>query len=88
MFARLVLDEHVRGDVGIVSEDLYNELFPSHDQRKWLHQIRVVQAANSVLKKTKQTAMHPSASLTLHTLRYPQKPPSHPWMKLAGLSCP
>ncbi|KFY87360.1 hypothetical protein V500_07005 [Pseudogymnoascus sp. VKM F-4518 (FW-2643)] len=33
VFARLVLDEHVRGDVGIVSEDLYNELFPSHDQQ-------------------------------------------------------
>ncbi|KFY01209.1 hypothetical protein O988_02860 [Pseudogymnoascus sp. VKM F-3808] len=33
VFARLVLDEHVRGDVGIVSEDLYNELFPSQDQQ-------------------------------------------------------
>ncbi|OBT95059.1 peroxisomal assembly protein [Pseudogymnoascus verrucosus] len=32
VFARLVLDEHVRGDVGIVSEDLYNELFPAQDQ--------------------------------------------------------
>ncbi|PBP17456.1 Peroxisomal biogenesis factor 6 [Diplocarpon rosae] len=27
--ARLVLDEHVRGDVGILSEDLFAELFPA-----------------------------------------------------------
>jgi hypothetical protein len=26
--ARLVLDDHVKGDVGILSEDLFNELFP------------------------------------------------------------
>ena len=26
--ARLVLDDHVRGDVGILSEDLFAELFP------------------------------------------------------------
>lgn len=32
VFARLVLDEHVKGDVGIVSEDLFNELFPTPDQ--------------------------------------------------------
>lgn len=53
VFARLVLDEHVRGDVGIVSEDLYNELFPSQDQRKSLHQIRVIQPTNVAVKKKK-----------------------------------
>lgn len=26
--ARLVLDDHVKGDVGIFSEDLFSELFP------------------------------------------------------------
>lgn len=26
--SRLVLDDHVRGDVGIVSEDLFADLFP------------------------------------------------------------
>jgi len=26
--ARLVLDDHVKGDVGILSEDLFAELFP------------------------------------------------------------
>lgn len=29
VFARLVLDEHVKGDVGIVSEDLFHNLFPA-----------------------------------------------------------
>ena len=29
VFARLVLDEHVKGDVGIVSEDLFHDLFPA-----------------------------------------------------------
>lgn len=29
IFARLVLDEHVKGDVGIVAEDLFHELFPA-----------------------------------------------------------
>lgn len=32
--ARLVLDEHVRGDVGILSEDLFRELFPGLAQGK------------------------------------------------------
>jgi peroxin-6 len=27
--ARLVLDDHVKGDVGILSEDLFKELFPA-----------------------------------------------------------
>ena len=27
--ARLVLDDHVKGDVGILSEDLFADLFPS-----------------------------------------------------------
>lgn len=27
--ARLVLDDHVKGDVGIMSEDLFAELFPA-----------------------------------------------------------
>jgi peroxin-6 len=27
--ARLVLDDHVKGDVGILSEDLFAELLPS-----------------------------------------------------------
>lgn len=26
--ARLVLDDHVKGDIGILSEDLFAELFP------------------------------------------------------------
>jgi peroxin-6 len=30
--ARLVLDDHVKGDVGIVSEDLFDDLFPKHNQ--------------------------------------------------------
>ncbi|KAG9238254.1 hypothetical protein BJ875DRAFT_63061 [Amylocarpus encephaloides] len=30
--ARLVLDDHVRGDVGILSEDLYADLFPAASQ--------------------------------------------------------
>ena len=29
VFGRLVLDEHVKGDVGIVSEDLFHDLFPA-----------------------------------------------------------
>ena len=29
--ARLVLDDQIRGDVGVVSEDLFNELFPHGD---------------------------------------------------------
>lgn len=32
--ARLVLDEHVKTDVGIVSEDLFADLFP-HLQSSW-----------------------------------------------------
>lgn len=27
--ARLVLDDHVKGDVGILSEDLFADLFPT-----------------------------------------------------------
>ena len=30
--ARLVLDEHVKGDVGILSEDLFADLFPQFRQ--------------------------------------------------------
>jgi peroxin-6 len=30
--ARLVLDDHVKGDVGILSEDLFNDLFPAIGQ--------------------------------------------------------
>jgi peroxin-6 len=30
--ARLVLDDHVKGDVGILSEDLYADLFPGINQ--------------------------------------------------------
>lgn len=30
--ARLVLDDHVKGDVGILSEDLFKELFPADVQ--------------------------------------------------------
>ena len=30
--ARLVLDDHVKGDVGILSEDLFAELFPTATQ--------------------------------------------------------
>jgi peroxin-6 len=30
--ARLVLDDHVKGDVGILSEDLYADLFPGASQ--------------------------------------------------------
>lgn len=74
--------------MGIVSEDLYNELFPSQDQRKSLHQIRVIQATNIVIKKMKQMVTDPSVYPTLHTLRYPPKPPSRPWTKLAGQWCP
>ncbi len=33
--SRLVLDDHVKGDVGIISEDLFKALFPSDDQSKW-----------------------------------------------------
>jgi len=30
--ARLVLDDHVKGDIGILSEDLFKDLFPSFGQ--------------------------------------------------------
>jgi peroxin-6 len=30
--ARLVLDDHVKGDIGILSEDLFKDLFPNLDQ--------------------------------------------------------
>jgi peroxin-6 len=30
--ARLVLDDHVKGDIGILSEDLFKDLFPAVDQ--------------------------------------------------------
>jgi peroxin-6 len=32
--ARLVLDDHVKGDVGILSEDLFADLFPARAQGK------------------------------------------------------
>ena len=32
--ARLVLDDHVKGDVGILSEDLFADLFPALAQSK------------------------------------------------------
>ena len=32
--ARLVLDDHVKGDVGIISEDLFKDLFPAAGQGK------------------------------------------------------
>jgi peroxin-6 len=36
--ARLVLDDHVKGDVGILSEDLLKDLFPALAQgtQKWI----------------------------------------------------
>jgi peroxin-6 len=30
--ARLILDDHVKGDIGILSEDLFKDLFPGIDQ--------------------------------------------------------
>lgn len=33
--ARLVLDDHVKTDVGIVSEDLFAELFPHLQDGSW-----------------------------------------------------
>ena len=30
--AKLVLDDHVKGDIGILSEDLFKDLFPAFDQ--------------------------------------------------------
>jgi peroxin-6 len=30
--ARLVLDDHVKGDIGILSENLFKDLFPAVDQ--------------------------------------------------------
>ena len=33
--ARLVLDDHVKGDIGILSEDLFAELFPASITCKW-----------------------------------------------------
>ena len=38
--ARLVLDDHVKGDVGILSEDLFADLLPSAPQGR-LHKISV-----------------------------------------------
>lgn len=37
--ARLVLDDHVKGDVGILSEDLFADLFPhlNHGSSSRLH---------------------------------------------------
>ncbi len=35
--ARLVLDDHVKGDVGILSEDLFADLFPALAQGWILH---------------------------------------------------
>jgi peroxin-6 len=35
--ARLVLDDHVKGDVGILSEDLFADLFPAFAQGWILH---------------------------------------------------
>jgi peroxin-6 len=32
--ARLVLDDHVKGDVGILSDDLFADLFPHLGNRK------------------------------------------------------
>lgn len=38
--ARLVLDDHVKGDVGILSEDLFADLFPAIAQG-WTRPISV-----------------------------------------------
>jgi peroxin-6 len=35
--ARLVLDDHVKSDVGILSEDLFADLFPQLQDRLWPH---------------------------------------------------
>jgi hypothetical protein len=42
--ARLVLDDHVKGDVGIISEDLFKNLFPAAYQGTpyYLRQISIV----------------------------------------------
>lgn len=34
--ARLVLDDHVKGDVGILSEDLFSDLFPHLTHRSFV----------------------------------------------------
>jgi peroxin-6 len=34
--ARLVLDDHVKGDVGILSEDLFADLFPAEGNGKFV----------------------------------------------------
>ena len=35
--ARLILDDHIKSDVGIVSEDLFADLFPHLSKRKILN---------------------------------------------------
>jgi hypothetical protein len=44
--ARLVLDDHVKGDVGILSEDLFNELFPNASEGNLLYMIASWPLAN------------------------------------------
>ena len=69
--ARLVLDDHVKTDVGIVSEDLFAELFP-HLLDRWssrfLPQHSCSTASSLVANYHVQSSRQPS-------LQYPESPP-------------
>jgi peroxin-6 len=39
--ARLVLDDHVKGDVGILSDDLFADLFPHLSNREYSDELGI-----------------------------------------------
>jgi peroxin-6 len=47
--ARLVLDDHVKGDVGIFSEDLFADLFPAVAQGELREPSRLYTAALTLI---------------------------------------
>ena len=53
--ARLVLDDHVKGDVGILSEDLFADLFPAQAHGEFALLVLRVIIANTLQPKQMKT---------------------------------
>ena len=83
--ARLVLDDHVKGDVGILSEDLFADLFPTIAQGliRFLHRVTII--VNELSFQPKQTATPLQILPKCTTSQYPLGVPLTPSKTQHGL---
>lgn len=77
--ARLVLDEHVKGDIGILSEDLFADLFPHLSHSQYASEVtQVPELTWIVLSDDENDENLPPVSDVLHVALAPWAPSSSP----------